>query len=265
MMRELPASVVPVGQALAANAGGYLRNVLRISGVTCSACGTPTGGYATCYPCKQQRDSGLPLADRVTSMVYAVKPSASMRDQMYTAMFGYKAATPQLTHTNVVRSLLALAILGHVDCDLRLAGMSHFRWTTVAGTQHVGEHPLHRLIAGEPGTVLSPLFVSGYELETKLRAGATKQRDIRPENVEVVGGIAPDTHVAVYDDSWVTGGSAQSVAVALKQAGARSVSILTVARVLGPEYSPNAEFLRSEHARRDFDYRVCPWTGADCP
>ncbi|WP_431837853.1 hypothetical protein [Cellulomonas sp. Y8] len=70
-------------------------------------------------------------------------------------------------------------------------------------------------------------------------------------------------HVIVADDSWVSGRHAQSAA-ALKFAGVRDVSILTVARVLSPGGPPNVDFIR-HRLDRPFDPRVCQWTGGACP
>ncbi len=72
-------------------------------------------------------------------------------------------------------------------------------------------------------------------------------------------------HVVVIDDSWVSGASAQSVAVALKQAGVEQVSILSVARVLSPHWAPNLPFLRSALPQLPYDWTICPWTLGDCP
>jgi hypothetical protein len=178
---------------------------------------------------------------------------------MYAAMFGYKAPRPQTAPTDLVGSLLALGILGHVSCDIALANVGSFRWTTVPGTQHPGAHPLHRLA--------EPLFNPGYEIRVELvtRTAGARARTINPTAIRVLDTITPGTHVAVYDDSWVTGSSAQQVAVALKTAGAQSVSILNVARILDLEFSPSDAFVKSADFARDFDYTTCPWTGGPCP
>lgn len=261
MSRALPAKVAEVGSALATSAGGYLHNAVRMPHVTCSVCSTPVDGYEMCFRCREHARSGLPIADRVASVVYAVKRYPNgQRDQVYTAMYGYKAPVPQPGYVKLIRSLLILGLVGHFGCDRKLSGQSEVRWAAVPGTQHAGrEHPLHALIA--------PLFTSP-ELEVPLRLapGAEKERGaIASQRLEVGTPIAPHTHVAVLDDSWVTGGSAQSAAVALRAAGAASISILTVARVLEPSYPPTSEFLTSEYWNGGFDYRVCPWTGSDCP
>ena len=51
----------------------------------------------------------------------------------------------------------------------------------------------------------------------------------------------------------------------LKQAGVETVSILSVARVLSPNWEPNKTFLRDVLATLPYDWKVCPWTLAACP
>lgn len=261
MTRQLPDQVAQVGRVLAATAGGYLRNAVREERLTCTVCSTPVeNDYLRCYQCKTHVESGLQIADRVASIVYAMKPSASGRlDQTYTAMFGYKADRPRDAHTQVVGSLLALGLAGHLACDLELSGKTNLRWATVPSTQTMGrEHPLHRLATA--------LFRdSSLEVVVTTAQGATKSRSLHPESLVVASAIPASTHVAVVDDSWVTGANAQSVAAALKLAGAASVSVLTIARILGPDYPPNAAFIRERLASADFNYVLCPWTGGACP
>ena len=49
--------------------------------------------------------------------------------------------------------------------------------------------------------------------------------------------------VLVVDDTWVSGGSAQSAAVALKLAGARRVAIIVLGRHINPDDPRSAQFL----------------------
>lgn len=260
MSRQLPAAVREVGHALVTTAGGYLRNTIYEPYVTCSVCATPVDGYDLCYQCLMHARSGLGIADRVATIVYAQESSASgQRDQTYLAMFGYKANRPQQSHVAVVRSLAALGVRGHATCDLTLAGdPPEFRWVTVPSTRNPERvHPLHELVSG--------LFVPGYELPVRSAPGAAKTRGLQPENCEISDAIPPGTHVLVIEDSWVTGGSAQSTAIAVREAGAQSVSILAIARVLKPDFHTTADFLRAGRLTSDFDPTICPWTGATCP
>jgi orotate phosphoribosyltransferase len=49
--------------------------------------------------------------------------------------------------------------------------------------------------------------------------------------------------VLVVDDTWVSGGSAQSAAAALKLAGARRVAIVVLGRHVNPADPSSARFL----------------------
>jgi phosphoribosylpyrophosphate synthetase len=71
-------------------------------------------------------------------------------------------------------------------------------------------------------------------------------------------------HVLVVDDTWVSGGTAQSVAVALKDAGARAVTILCVARWLRWDWSSTPAFVE-EYLTAPYEPLVCPVTGDECP
>jgi adenine/guanine phosphoribosyltransferase-like PRPP-binding protein len=49
--------------------------------------------------------------------------------------------------------------------------------------------------------------------------------------------------VLVVDDTWVSGGSAQSAAAALKLAGARHVAVVVLGRHVNPDDPRSAKFL----------------------
>jgi len=70
--------------------------------------------------------------------------------------------------------------------------------------------------------------------------------------------------VLLIDDTWTSGGHAHSAALSLRNAGAARVSVLVVARWLKEDYGNNKQFL-ADLAARDFDPRICPWTGGPCP
>ncbi len=66
----------------------------------------------------------------------------------------------------------------------------------------------------------------------------------------------------LIDDTWTTGGHAQSAVLALRRAGAAWVSVLVVGRWLKEDYGDNREFIAN---LGDYDPCLCPWTGAACP
>lgn len=85
-------------------------------------------------------------------------------------------------------------------------------------------------------------------------------RGFRPENF-----VAPTGsygHVLLLDDTWASGGHAQSTAAALKEAGADKVTTLVLARWLAPEWGDTTSFIST--LAEDFDPDVCPLTGRRC-
>jgi hypothetical protein len=70
-----------------------------------------------------------------------------------------------------------------------------------------------------------------------------------PAGRAVAGSVA-GADVLLVDDTWVSGGSAQSVAAALKAAGARRVALVVLGRHVDPADPRSAEFLRGLRAIR---------------
>jgi hypothetical protein len=68
----------------------------------------------------------------------------------------------------------------------------------------------------------------------------------------------------VIEDTWVSGGHAQSVAAALKKAGAAKVSILAIARWLDMDDPRTRRIYHDALDPRPYDPTVCPWLHEPC-
>ncbi|MFD6140045.1 ComF family protein [Promicromonospora sp. NPDC060271] len=255
MTRDLPSSVQPVAAYLSADHGRYLLNAAFNTGSTCSICSTPVNHVldAYCPQCRQLTESADSICDRVGILIYAVQYDT----QAYRLVQQYKGNFPGPDHILVMRSLLALGLRGHVECDLKLSGFAprEMGWAVVPSSK--GRDTLTTLVrrlAARPETQV-PLDVTPHGFEKHV---------FRPANFVVPPGTDVPRHVLLIDDSWVSGANAQSAASALKLAGAHDVSIFAVARVLKPTYEPTKRFL-SEFGQRSFDPSICPWTGNVCP
>ena len=60
-----------------------------------------------------------------------------------------------------------------------------------------------------------------------------------------VGGAVAGADVLLVDDTWVSGGSAQSAATALKLAGARRVAVIVLGRHVDPADPRSSALLRA--------------------
>jgi hypothetical protein len=236
--------------ALISFGGGYLRNPIWQNGVTCADCATPVDGYARCYVCNGRRGQAG-LAEAIAFLTYAVAGQQSGY-----AMRGYKAQPPSSEHQRVVGLLLLLALREHTACAGVLAGgLSVTHWAVVPSLPaRPGDHPLRSLITSH---------VQGAEAWLRAAVAVQRPREISRTHFSAVG-LPRGAHVLLVDDTWASGGHAQSAALAVREAGAARVSVLVVARWLKHDFAHNETFVR-ELASREYDPLLCPWTRGQCP
>ena len=238
-----------LGDILVAIGGGYLRNPLRSAHVTCADCTTPVAGYRLCYSCHDHR-TRPGLADATAFLTYAVAGQESGY-----LMRGYKARPPVAEHRMVVGLLLHLALEGHTRCAGILGGLPVTHWATVPSLPPKPyEHPLHGLVISRARGAEAPLVAA---------AGVQQPRAVNADHFACNMPLPEGSHVLLIDDTWTTGGHAQSAVLALRKAGATRVSVLVVARWLKEDYGDNKQFI-ADMRTRDFNTRICPWTGGSC-
>lgn len=250
MTRSFPPLVQVVGHELDAIAGSYLKSVQQGAWEACSVCALPVRGHATCPQCLNHLRTGLPLADPVGFMVYA-----EFESQTYRLMRGYKTRDATDAQTQNVQALVALGLHGHGDCAGRLAGHPVSGWAVVPSTK--GRTVFADLVRRSG-------WLPGPEINVE-RIGDSPKRHLNPDSWRIASGRQAPEHIVVVDDSWATGASAQSVAVALRQSGIRHVSVLSVARILSPEWNENRPFVRSVLPGLRYRWQICPWTRGECP
>jgi len=193
---------------------------LRETSVSCVVCRGPLRpGYGRCYQCTQHQLLGEGrLADAVAPVSYAVRGT-----EFAVSLGRYKSG-----HRQAAEALLALllAFLGdHGPCVWRAAGMREPSMLAVvpSGCGRRGPHPLLRLVTPYLGIPLVSLAIRHGE----------QGRDLNADRF-VAGRIDDGADVLLLDDTWVSGASAQSAAVALKGAGAARVAVVVLGRHLNP-------------------------------
>jgi hypothetical protein len=206
---------------------GRLPSLYRLgdAAVTCVVCRGPLRpGYTRCYQCTQQHllGAGL-LADVVAPVSYAVRGSA-----FALALWQYKCGWRRAEE--FMLTLLLAYLHDHGPCVWRRAGMpAPARLAVVpSGFGRPGAHPLLRLVAPYLRIPLVSLTMRGGEQGRDLNAG------------RFVAGPVAGEDVLLLDDTWVSGASAQSAAVALKLAGAARVAIVVLGRHLNVAEAPSA-------------------------
>jgi hypothetical protein len=208
----------------------------------CRTCRGPAGaGFARCYQCELAlSQAGRLLADVVVPIGYAVRGGRLARD-----LRAYKSTRANAGTTAAaaerLRELLAAFLSSHGNEVWAAAGMAAGPGAVAvvpSGQGRPGAHPLDRIVRSSVG--LSPIRLS-------IALREIHDRGLNPNWIQVGDAVA-GTDVLVVDDTWVSGGSAQSVAVALKLAGARRVVIVVLGRHMNPADPKSAALLRTVSA-----------------
>jgi len=189
----------------------------------CVCCRGPAGrGFARCFHCHLHAESAPGLLADVVAPVACV-PKGS---RLATDLWVYKSARPGAREAG--GTLLAMLLVFLREQGPRVwqqAGMPAPAWACVvpSGRGRPGPHPLQALVRGCLTLPWVPLLA---------RPGAdTWGRVLDPGRFcaprPLTGGA-----VLLLDDTWTSGGAAQSAVVALRRAGARSVAVVVVGRHL---------------------------------
>ncbi len=246
-----------IRERLVAEVGGYLRNVVRESHMTCAVCATPIKpAFDLCLRCRRdQQEFGDDLADLVVCVCYGIRGRQSGH-----LMHSYKDLEAPASHNQTLLSVLLLAALDlHGGCIERRLGHDVDAWAFVPSvrTDRTGEHPLH-VVSKRAGLALPEIELLTGECADPEQRVTSADRFALATNSQVRG-----HHVLLIEDTWTSGGNAQSAALTLRRGGAASVTIVALARWLKPEEPPSGEFVTS-WLTEDYDPLVCPVNDPDC-
>jgi orotate phosphoribosyltransferase len=136
-----------------------------------------------------------------------------------------------------LRSLLSGFLCEHaarVWRDAGMAGGPALAAVVPSGQGRPGAHPLAGIVASCTGLPLAELSVRPE--------GSAHGRGVSAGWLRAAGPVA-GADVLLVDDTWVSGGSAQSAAAALKLAGARRVAIVVLGRHVDPADPRSAALL----------------------
>jgi hypothetical protein len=189
----------------------------------CACChGRARPGFARCFHCRLHAESapGL-LADVVAPVACAPKGS-----RLATDLWVYKSDRPGAREAG--GTLLAMLLVFLREEGPRIwqrAGMPAPACACVvpSGRGRPGPHPLQALVRGCLALPWVPLLA---------RPGADAWGRVLDPGRFCAPHPLTGQAVLLLDDTWTSGGTAQSAAVALKRAGARSVAVVVIGRHL---------------------------------
>jgi hypothetical protein len=200
----------------------------------CAVCHGFAGPRRTrCYQCDLHLQCAQGhLADVIVPVAFAIKGSAHAR-RLWMYKSSRVAANAAGTAGAQLLALLLVFLRDHGGCAWRAAGAGQCTHVAVVPTakSRPGMHPLRTLIAPH-------LDVPWAELAA--RPGSQHLRDLDPGRFSAAP--LPAARVLLIDDTWATGASAQSAAIALRRAGARSVATVVLGRHVSPRAAASAAF-----------------------
>jgi predicted amidophosphoribosyltransferase len=182
--------------------------------------------YRLCYACNAAQEAfGAQLADIVIPIALAVK-----HEQLAHELWHYKYDADTSVRGRLAIRLAAVLWRflafheGHVAKAVNVAGFDIV--TTVPGTRpRTDEHPLV--------TIVSRIGQTRDRYEQMLAPGpaaSTEGRAVLPDRYQPTRTLAEHPSVLLVDDTWTTGGRAQSAAIALREAGAAQVAVVVIGR-----------------------------------
>jgi hypothetical protein len=207
--------------------------------VVCRTCLGPVGaGFARCYQCDLALgQAGGLLADAVAPIGYAVR-GEPLADDLRRYKSERAAAAEVAAAAARLREMLGAFLADRGGSLWAGAGMSGGPSAVAvvpSGQGRPGAHPLVGLVRSCVALPMVRLSIAPREIHT---------RGVNPGWVRVddpVGGA----DILVVDDTWVSGGSAQSTAAALKLAGARRVAVVVLGRHVNPADPRSAAVLEA--------------------
>ncbi|MEU2662069.1 hypothetical protein [Micromonospora sp. NPDC007220] len=208
---------------------GYLRNPLPAHAWICPTCrGVRGEGYSLCFRCQSHltRSKGL-LADLVLPISYSPRTG-----QHHHNLRTYKGTARSEQAQRSLLALLLLFLRDHLDCVAARAGASPTHVITVPSTRNsLGPHPLTDLVGGR---LRLPWIVSAVN-----PSYGSDDHDFHADWFSPALPPSPEpVHALILEDTWTTGARVQSLAYALKAAGATTVAAVVLGRHVDPTYPP---------------------------
>lgn len=217
---------------------------------TCRICTTPIDlGHPYCYACTGHLETGKPLADRVIPLSWA-----PFGTQAYQDVYSYKLPGAGAAPLDRLQKLVAIVFGRHRQCIAPSVESTRYGIAHVPSTSgRVGTHPLER--------ILDVFAVNIPRIQPRYRGDVGESRNLprqlRPHLWDLDSSQLTNVDaVLLFDDSWATGGHAQSIASKIKAMG-KPVAIVPLARVINTNWAPSQRYLAA-HPFEPFDASVCP-------
>lgn len=232
-----------------------MRNMAPAGPGVCQTCWTFIGpDYPRCYRCNVENPGYL---DLVVPITYSEHLS-----QMHTALRNYKEEGGNARRFAAVRlrAILWRFLRDHEACVASRAGHEFDSVTVVPSTSVArdDDSPFRNLVWG-----IQPVKDRLARALVPTGEGSTNPRQVDPDRYQRAPDVSIDgSSVLLLDDTWATGGHAESAAGALLTAGAANVSLVVIGRHIQPGWEPiqgSGETCHDiyEKLPEQFDWEAC--------
>lgn len=232
-----------------------MRNIVPAGPGVCEICHTFINeDFARCYPCSSHPSH----LDVVVPITYS-----DHLGQIHQVLRDYKDGVAQVQRYVMPRlaSILWLFLERHEACVAEAAGTRGSSFDCVATVPSSTPKSDERRgnLRWIVGTGCDP--TSGrFERVLRPTGRVPPNRDFNPDRYEPVSPV-DGQDVLLIDDTWTTGGHAQSAGAALKAGGAGAVGLVVIGRHVRRSWEPvkggptSGDLL--DELPRDFDWEVC--------
>jgi hypothetical protein len=218
------------------------------SGV-CSVCHSgPGDGYTICYSC----DLTMSQVTHPTTLIVPIS-LYQIPSQLHHVLRNYKDSPAADYLRTQVAAILTRFTRLHQSCIEQALGSPIDALMTVPSTRspaRPGIHPLQRAV--QQSRSLAALHVAGLQRGP----GSVGHRYANDQAFTVSVDVTGLT-ILLVEDTFTTGARAQSAASALMLSGASNVAVLTVGRVIDPDFNSNCERIWRRARAQPFDFDVC--------
>ena len=195
----------------------------------CTFCFNLTRGFDRCYCCAH----GELALTAVVPISYSVGG-----EQLHHALMGYKRLNGEIARRLTVElaAVLWRFLALHEQCVAAAAHMSGFELVTTvpSGARERDEqHPLRRIV----GELVGPTR-QRYRRLLRRSQVPVSPREVDAHKFEPVARLRGE-RVLLIDDTWTTGASARSAAVALRRAGSGPIAAVVIGRYLNRRWGDN--------------------------
>ncbi len=230
-----------------------MRNIVAARPGVCRVCWRfMDPDFETCYRCAHQPN----CLDAMVPITYS-----EHLGQMHLALRNYKDANSTAIRRHDAIRLSAILwrfLRDHESCVARAAGADGFHLVTIVPSSKP-ERDKHSAFA-ELTSWIEP--IKSRLQRTLEPTGEVEGREFDSNRYRSIADLSGKS-VLLLDDTWTTGGHAQSAAHVLNAAGARNVGFVVIGRHVRPDYEPvqgSGETCGDilEALPKDFDWATCP-------